>query len=351
MEPLRDKFIGSLLGTMLGDAVGAPWEGTDGEQIAAVCDSYPFLLSREQTMNRAIFGLLLDDNTAAKAHYTDDTQMTLALAETLAETGSSLRSGHDVDFEAELATRFADAFDPARGYGPGAQSVLLAIRRGAPWNEPASRLFGGSGSFGNGAAMRAAPVGLFFHDAPQALLRDVARRSALPTHTHPQAIEGAIFQAAAVASACRYTPSSTFNPHAFLDAVEKALDLDADENTEYSDACQQIRQLLAFDIAPATIGDVLGCDVSAVGSVPTALYSFLTHPGNFKEAVTYAVKIGGDTDTIAAMCGAVSGAYLGASALPSEWLSAVENGLQGRDYAADLANRLFAAWRDASVLS
>jgi poly(ADP-ribose) glycohydrolase ARH3 len=72
--------------------------------------------------------------------------------------------------------------------------------------------------------------------------------------------------------------------------------------------------------------------------VPTAIYSFLSHPSSFEEAVIYAISLAGDTDTIGAMTGAISGAYLGIEAIPSKWQERLEN----REYITELANRL---WR------
>ena len=81
----------------------------------------------------------------------------------------------------------------------------------------------------------------------------------------------------------------------------------------------------------------LGHGVEALESVPTAIYCFLTHPRSYEAAVIYAVSLGGDTDTIAAMTGAISGAYLGVEAIPAGWRQRLEN----RDYIVELAERLW----------
>ena len=87
--------------------------------------------------------------------------------------------------------------------------------------------------------------------------------------------------------------------------------------------------------------ETLGNDVRAHTAVPTALYAFLSHSGSFKEAVVYAVSLGGDTDTIGAMTGAIAGAYHGVEAIPRGWLDALENESKGRDYVLDMAARLY----------
>lgn len=81
----------------------------------------------------------------------------------------------------------------------------------------------------------------------------------------------------------------------------------------------------------------LGNGIEAFNSVPTAVYCFLRHPYSFEEAVVEAVSLGGDTDTIASMAGAISGAWLGVEAIPEEW----EGKLENRDYIESLAFKLW----------
>ena len=82
-----------------------------------------------------------------------------------------------------------------------------------------------------------------------------------------------------------------------------------------------------------------GTPSAAPQSVPAAVYAATAH-GTFEEAVTFAVACGGDTDTIAAMAGAVSGAHLGADVIPARWLDALEGGHRGRRHVEELAERL-----------
>lgn len=81
----------------------------------------------------------------------------------------------------------------------------------------------------------------------------------------------------------------------------------------------------------------MGNGIEAFNSVPTAIYSFLSHFESFADAVIYAIGLGGDTDTIAAMTGAISGAYHGIKAIPKEW----EERLENRAYIETLAIRLW----------
>jgi poly(ADP-ribose) glycohydrolase ARH3 len=184
--------------------------------------------------------------------------------------------------------------------------------------------------------MRVAPVGLLYHDKPEELRR-VAELSASITHAHPVGKEGAALQAYAVACAVN-SEIEEFSPQAFLEKLKVFL----------SPECEPLRQKLETISAllnkKPSISEVvttLGNDVSADGSVPAAIYAFLANPASFKNAVVYAVSLGGDTDTIGAMTGAIAGAFHGVDAIPTSWLEAMENRVKGRDYVRDLAALLW----------
>ena len=104
----------------------------------------------------------------------------------------------------------------------------------------------------------------------------------------------------------------------------------------YKQKLNRIKELLA---APdnAKVADELGNGIEAFNSVPTAIYSFLAQPSSFVKAVFCAISLGGDTDTIGAMTGAISGAHLGIESIPDSWRNKLEN----RDYIEELANRLW----------
>jgi len=80
----------------------------------------------------------------------------------------------------------------------------------------------------------------------------------------------------------------------------------------------------------------LGNGIEAFNSVPTAIYCFLSRPDSFAGAISGAISLGGDTDTIGAMTGAISGAYLGVDAIPGRWQDKLEN----HRYIAELAESL-----------
>ena len=291
----------------MGDAVGASWEG--------------HWLAEEQEikLTTSLRGLL---------RYTDDTHMTIGVAESLAECG-----GFD---GAHMAGRFVDNYyrEPWRGYGPGPPRVFRLIKGGKPWNEAAGNIYPG-GSFGNGAAMRVAPVGLFFWNRPLEL-REVAYQSSLITHAHVLGKEGAALQAMAVALAVAEDPERPFESLSFTSHL-----LDFTIEDVYREKLGKFSMLLERPDDRQRVVRELGHGIEAFNSVPTAIFAFLAHPGDFASTVIYAISLGGDTDTIASMAGAISGAYLGVDALPGEWLSRLEN----RDYLFSLAESL---WQAAS---
>jgi ADP-ribosylglycohydrolase len=125
--------------------------------------------------------------------YTDDTEMALSIVEMLRERGSI---GQDL-----LAKRFANRMQFNRGYGQGAYAVLCGVKDGLNWHHLTQIGFRGMGSFGNGAAMRVAPLGGFFADRPLNIIRDQARLSAEVTHAHVEGVAGAIAVAVAAALA------------------------------------------------------------------------------------------------------------------------------------------------------
>ena len=102
-----------------------------------------------------------------------------------------------------------------------------------------------------------------------------------------------------------------------------------------------MKRLLREEPPICEVADLLGTGIEAEFSVPAATYAFLAHPDSFAQSLLFAVKMGGDTDTIGAMCGAISGAFHGHDAIPPKWLDALENKYMGREYAIQLAISLF----------
>jgi poly(ADP-ribose) glycohydrolase ARH3 len=295
---LKPKFLGSMVGSALGDAIGELAFWRSGEA-----------------------GLRAEIARRGVLAYTDDTAMAIGLAESISQVG-----GLD---EAHLGETFRANFarEPWRGYAGGPPTIFsLVEREGMSYSEAARSLFGGQGTFGNGAAMRIAPVGLFFHDS--AHLYDRARIAASVTHAHPIGADGAAVLAWAVARAVRLAPQEPFPFDHFFQGL-----IDFGRTPEIRDKMMLVRTLISQDVAASHAAWHLGRTVAVHESLPFAIYSFLRHPKSFEACLSCAILNGGDRDTLGAMACAVSGAYLGVEAIPQAWRLKLEN----REYIEDLA--------------
>jgi len=258
--------------------------------------------------------------------YTDDTAMALGIAE-------SLTKQQDLDQQA-LGAQFHENYlkEPWRGYGPGPPTIFRMVEsEDIGYERAAASLFGGTGSFGNGAAMRIAPIGLFFHKSPQ--LYEKACLSAAVTHAHPVGQDGAALQATAVALAVNLSPSDPFDGKSFIDKL-----ISSARTREMKDKMLSVRQLLDQNTPPAKAADRLGRSVAVHESQPFALYSFLRCPKSFTGCLFCAVLNGGDRDTLGAMACAISGAYLGTTSIPASWAAKLENLSHIKDLASGLAD-------------
>ncbi|HUG32358.1 MAG TPA: ADP-ribosylglycohydrolase family protein [Acidimicrobiia bacterium] len=286
---LQDRFRGALVGTAVGDALGAPVEGhphVPRDYVESIVDNPPNL------------------------SYTDDTAMTLGLAESLVACGR---------FDgAHMAEILADRYrkEPWRGYGAGPPQVFADFARGIPWDQAAKRMFGGEGSFGNGAGMRVAPAALYAFPN-QHEVAEIARQTALITHAHPEGVDGAVMQAVAITVVLGpWSNSPTEITSVLLSHVQTPV-----FRSKLTFIDRHIRERPLDEIA-----EVLGTGIAAHASVPTALACFLTHSDSFPEAIKAAISLGGDTDTIAAMTGALAGANHGYSAIPQPWRAVEDAG-------------------------
>jgi poly(ADP-ribose) glycohydrolase ARH3 len=195
---------------------------------------------------------------------------------------------------------------------------------------------GGRTSFGNGAAVRSAPVGLLYYDDID-MLRWVAEESAAITHQHALGTEGATLQALAVAhaGAGRARPIS---------AAEFLLAIGAESGVrEFRSRYESAAQIAEREPKPERIVQKLGNGRSALGSVVTAAYCFVRRPDSFEDAVALAASLGGSAHALCAMTGAISGAYLGVDAIPQAWRDGLESAEVSCSLLSELAMRLVEA--------
>jgi poly(ADP-ribose) glycohydrolase ARH3 len=271
-----DKYKGCFLGLALGDALGAPYEGGPLERL----------------LWKAI-GKTRD----GKLRYTDDTQMAIDLAESFLHN-NTINQDH-------LAHTFANSYQWSRGYGPSTSQLLKLIKKGKNWKEANKKKFK-TGSFGNGAAMRAPILAMCFPADTQALLDSVIR-SAEITHAHPLGIEGARLIALATQAAFQDSDNEKILAELLHQCQSKI----------YKDKiifCAEIAS--KPDIKLREIKRQLGNGIAAPQSCVTAIYfSLKFRDQEFDSMLDKIIRLGGDTDTIASMAGSIWGAFNGSQSL------------------------------------
>jgi ADP-ribosylglycohydrolase len=279
------RALASLRGLALGDALGSQF---------FVPAHYPSLKRRELP--------------PAPWQWTDDTEMACSVVAVLTDHGR-------IDQDA-LARSFADHHDFDRGYGPAVNRMLRLIREGGDWRELASGLFNGQGSWGNGAAMRIAPLGAWYADDPEQATHQ-AEISAYTTHQHPEAVVGAMAVAAAAALAA--DPSRQTGPEALLDGVMELIPRSAVQA-----GLRRARDMLDYADS-GTVAAVLGCGrrTSAHDTVPFTLWAAARHLGDYEKAFWATAQAGGDVDTTCAIVGGIVAADPGGTPPPA-WLDHVE---------------------------
>jgi ADP-ribosylglycohydrolase len=299
-----ERYRGCLLGQAVGDALGFTSEN----------------LSRERI--RLKFGRLTDYHVRPSgAFYTDDTQLAIMLAETLVEAGEFDRNL----FRQKLARWYI---------------VLPRLSGRSTKNAALKCLFGlsqtGYDVPGSSGAMRIAPLGLFYSDDP-AKLRQATIECCRVTHTNKSAIAGALVTAFSVAYA---VTTDAINIPEYLDLIAReAFAVDA----AMSSRLQLLPELLNLseDEAVAELlknSVITGSPIEDI--VATAVFAFIKYHDDFEQSVQFCVNAGWDTDTMAAINGAICGAWNGVGGIPKRYVDHLENGYKGRDYICILADQL-----------
>jgi poly(ADP-ribose) glycohydrolase ARH3 len=286
---IAEKYRGAILGVAIGDALGSVYEGTPRPAPQEI----QYLLSDLHDLR-----------------YTDDTAMTIAMAESLIAC-SALDQDH-------MAETLAAAYwaEPGRGTGGGPAWIFEEMMNGKSWRHVAAALYDG-GSYGNGGAMRVSPAALFAAPDLEAVAA-IAAGSARITHTHPLGVEGAEHQAIAVALALASDAGIPLNPTAFIETL-----LSRVRSEEFHTALRVVAELIPSGERDEAVHRV-GHGVRAVQAVPVAIWCFLRNPESFVDTALCAISVGGDTDTITSMACAISGARLGESAIPEIWRVRIE---------------------------
>lgn len=325
--PTKERFEGCLIGQCVGDALGFVVEGHPPE----VCREYiEVTLSeghpRDRRRGRYAFG-----------QYSDDSQLARELMQSYAACGR---------FDPEdYARRVAAIFSEGRivGRGQATEEAAQRLARGVPWQEAGTP----PPSAGNGSAMRAGPVGLLFLD-DLAQLAQAAYDQGIITHRDPRCSAGAVAIAGAAALALRAEPISI---SAF---TSRLAELVQEIDPSFASGIRQlpgwvllfpeeaVKLISVVGLEPGYSDGWRGISPFVVSSVLWSLYSFLKSPEDYQETIRTAIAVGGDVDTTAAMAGAISGAYLGLGAIPSNLAQCLtDQGSWGFDELKELADECY----------
>jgi poly(ADP-ribose) glycohydrolase ARH3 len=308
-DPYEDRCIGCLLGTACGDILGA---GVEGQPANAIRDRHGEVRDFLDTFRG--FGC-----------YTDDTEMTLALATSLVERGVAAPD--------DISLKYADFYEPRRGYGAAARSVMESLLNGMDYRKT-GRIQFPNGSFGNGGAMRIAPVGLAYRHASDEVLHQAVEAALLCTHVHPEAIDGAFIQAKAVATLAT-ADSSELDRRRLVETL-----LGQSQTFVVQRKLELLLEQLDHDVSDDDVIYTVGNGVRTSEAVAASLWAFLRYGDKPEECLIRAVSFGGDTDTIGAMVGAQLGGLYGSAWIPSRWYNHIENKRHGRDHVVRLAQAL-----------
>jgi ADP-ribosylglycohydrolase len=281
----------SLDGLSVGDAFGERFFGPSGEVLKRISQ-------RE-----------LPD---APWTYTDDTEMALSIVEMLEELG-----GIDQDV---LATRFASRMQFNRNYGRGTYAVLSGVKAGHDWRLLTQIGFRGMGSFGNGAAMRVAPLGAFFADQPLEVVCNQARLSAEITHAHGERIAGAIAVAVGAALAWKRRGASGALGRDWIAGVRDAVPLGYTRDA----VAEALDVPVDATIAEAAQALGNGSGVTAPDTVPLCLWVVAHASRGFEQALWHTVGALGDRDTTCAIVGGLLALTSGPDGIPKHWLQSRE---------------------------
>jgi len=285
-----------LTGMAIGDALGMPFETCSPSDPRLIAWAGEYAASTHHGL--------------APGQYTDDTQMAVALASSLLVGGQYIATN--------AAAAYRDWFHRnPRGIGG---TIKRAMQRLDAGDDPASSgRYDASESawIGNGVSMRIAPLGLFYAATQpiSALLLAVEADAAI-THQHPDAVHAATAVAVAVRLAVRERRTGV------LGSVLTTLASTA-APTQSPRLMRRLADLLfelSRDTAPSSLLDA----DDAIGISALALY-IVDVTGCYEEAVTTAIRLGGDTDTRAAIVGAIAGAAYGLEAIPPAWFQNIEN--------------------------
>ena len=323
-----DKFKGALIGSAIGDTLGSPFEGKLREEIfSQVNDFEDYLWKNKKKFNT----------------YTDDTQLTLHLAEALIQ-------GNGFSLNNVIREFILWIDDPPIKPGYGCLTSIRKLKYGVTWKKAAST------SGGNGSIMRITPIGLFYCKNIE-LQKKMTELSSVITHSHPAATAGAIIIARAISYLIECHNKIQINTEDFFNEMISSIShLETDIQEEFIDALKKLKENLDLSLEPGLIKfsqigvkspyfieQYLGkafVHPFSMSTVICTLFIFLKNLDSFTKCIFLLSTCGGDTDTVGAIGGGLAGAYFGFKKIPEELIKLVKKS----KYIIDISERLYKAY-------
>ena len=320
MDPRFSRAYGALAGLALGDALGMPTQEMSPEQIRSVYGRITGLVDGDASQPYA--------PGMPAGSVTDDTEQALLVASLLVR-GRGTSSGRVALDAGEFAHALLDWEDSMieRGsldlLGPSTKAALERVRAG---EDPLS--VGGAGTT-NGAAMRVTPIGIAISTEDPQAFADAVWSSCQVTHATRQGFQSAALVAAAVSMGIDTPRSAASDMTALLWKAVSYVDSLPERGawTPDPDVVAATRRAMQLVANPASsslecLVEQVGTSVASAQAIPMAFALLARDPS--PQALLNAANIGGDTDTIGAIAGAILGAALGVQVLPADSLSMIE---------------------------
>jgi ADP-ribosyl-[dinitrogen reductase] hydrolase len=288
---IKNKYKGCLIGLACGDYLGLPFEFSNSKQVRAFFnDNKISVIPKTSSTNPS----------KIPGYYTDDTSQALCLAQSLIDNNGFNAKDQMDKYRKWFLEGYMTPYDDRQfGIGQYTFSVLCNDKNtGIP-----DKIFTEEKAGGNGALMRCAPIGLFYKDIED--IKEYSIKSAIVTHNNKESAWSCVVQNMFIRYALNKIDKKQFQKKIIEDI---------------SDISELIKELILIDYSKITLKEYNSFPITGytINTLRIALYSFFTSD-SFEEAINKSIMIGGDTDTQAAVTGALAGVYYGYDNIPKEW--------------------------------
>jgi ADP-ribosylglycohydrolase len=309
----KDRFLGCIYGLAIGDALGYPVEFMSLKEIEKILG--PNGVTGFDSLKHPEIASRIRQPIGS---YSDDTQMSLATANALINA----KSDNLEDIMQEVVKEYiswADSPENNRYPGNTCMAGIRNLKAGMHWTN--SGIPNGKGC---GAAMRTAPIGLYFADDIHSLI-NCSQAVGSCTHKDSGAIAAGSVVAYVIRNAILYGSLINKNPsllnnQEFIEEILNARKV----SFPLKSKLEKLNQNLNYQDSRGALKK-LGQGWHGDEAVAMALYCFLKSPRDYRKTVLAGTNIDGDSDSVALIAGAISGAYNGIQSIPQEWINQIEN--------------------------